>query len=92
MTARRTGSERVWDIAAVVLILAGLALYFWVHSTLNAIGDDVVVLSGAPGSSVAAVDRLRNTGYAAVALIVIGVAAGLWSYFHHGRRRAGPAS
>lgn len=92
MIARRSGSERVWDITAIVLIVAGLALYFWVHVTLGAIGDESVVLSGAPGSSVATVDRIRHTGYLAVALIVAGVLAGLWSYFHHGRRRPEPAS
>ena len=90
MTAARTRAERVWDVAAVVLILAGLALYLWVHITLGEIGDDVVVLTGAPGSAVATVDRLRHTGTAAIALIVAGVLLGLWSYARHGRRRHQP--
>lgn len=90
MSAARSGTERIWDITAVVLILAGLALYFWTNATLGAIGDDTVVLSGAPGSSVATVDRLRLTGYVGIGLIVIGVLVGLWSYFRHGRRRVSP--
>ena len=87
MTPRRAGAERAWDIVAVVLIVAGLALYFWVHVTLGDIGDDVVVLTGEPGSAVATVNRLRHTGTAAIALIVVGVLVGLWSYVRHGRRR-----
>ena len=86
--APRSGAERVWDIAALVLVVAGAALYLWTHFTLGAIGSDTVVLSGPPGSAVSQVDRLQTTGRVALGLIGIGIAVGLWSYFRHGRGRA----
>ena len=88
MSAPRNGTERVWDITALVLVVAGAALYLWTHFTLGAIGSDTVVLSGAPGSSVAHVDRLQTTGRVALGIIAAGILAGLWSWFRFGRRRA----
>lgn len=87
MSAARSGAERVWDIAALVLVVAGAALYLWTHFALGAIGSDTVVLTGEPGSSVAHVDRLQNTGRVALGIILAGIVVGLWSYFRHGRRR-----
>ena len=88
MSAPRTGRERVWDITALVLVVAGAALFLWTHFTLGAIGSDTVVLSGAPGSSVAHIDRLQAIGRIALGIIGAGILAGLWSYFRHGRHRA----
>ena len=87
MNVRRSGAERVWDIAALVLVVAGAALYLWTHFAIGAIADDSVVLSGAPGSSVAHVDRLRDAGRVAGGLMVAGILVGVWSYFRHGRTR-----
>ena len=87
MTPPRSGAERVWDVTALVLVVAGAVLYLWTHFTLGAIGSDTVVLSGEPGSSVAHVDRLQTTGRVALGLIGVGIAVGLWSYFRHGRSR-----
>ena len=78
----------MWDITALVLVVAGAALYLWTHFTLGAIGSDTVVLSGAPGSSVANVDRLQTVGRIALGLIGAGIVVGGWSYFRHGRLRA----
>ena len=78
----------MWDITALVLVVAGAALYLWTHFTLGAIGSDTVVLSGAPGSSVAHVDRLQTVGRIALGIIGAGIVVGGWSYFRHGRRRA----
>ncbi len=77
----------MWDITALVLVVAGAALFLWTHFTLGAIGSDTVVLSGAPGSSVAHIDRLQMVGRIALGLIGAGVAVGLWSWFRHGRHR-----
>ena len=81
----------MWDITALVLIVAGAALFLWTHFTLGAIGSDTVVLSGAPGSSVAHIDRLQTVGRIALGIIGAGILAGLWSYFGHGRRRSAGA-
>ena len=87
MSGPRSGRERVWDITALVLVVAGAALFLWTHFTLGAIGSDTVVLSGAPGTSVAHIDRLQTVGRIALGIIGAGIVAGLWSYFRHGRRR-----
>ena len=81
----------MWDITALVLVVAGAALFLWTHFALGAIGSDTVVLSGASDSSVAHVDRLQDAGRVALGIIFVGIAAGLWSYFRHGRRRAAGA-
>jgi hypothetical protein len=80
--------DRQADLAAVLIIAAGAALYLFAAARLHTISLYSKTNPGPPGALVAA-DRARYTSYAGVALVGLGclvsVAAAV---LHQWRRRA----
>ncbi len=80
--------DRLTDLVALVLILAGIALYLDGTSRLGAISAYSYRHPGPRGqSALAAADRARYESNGGVALSVIGCAVGIFSAVRHARRR-----
>jgi hypothetical protein len=88
--ATLTRRDRLVDIAALLLIAGGVALYLWSAGRFNEIARLSYAHPGPPGSSaLAAADRARYASYAGLGLVVAGLATGAAGAVIH--RRAGRA-
>ena len=80
--------DRLTDLAALILILAGIALYLDGTSRLRAISAYSYEHPGPRGeSALKAADRARYGANGGIALGVIGCAVGVFSAVRHARRR-----
>jgi hypothetical protein len=80
--------DRLTDLAALVIILAGIALYLDGTARLRAIGQLSYQHPGPRGqSALAAADRARYESNAGIALAVAGALVGVSSALSHARRR-----
>ena len=89
MTPPRGGAERWLDIAALVLVVVGAALYAYAHVGMQGIIDSS---GGAAAPSqgfegIARWNRMRLISNGALGAIAVGIGVGVWSYVLHGRRR-----
>lgn len=80
--------DRLVDLAAVLLIVAGAALYLVAASKLHAISLYSRANPGPPGALDAA-DRARYLSYAGVTLVALGACVGVAAAGLHARRRWG---
>jgi len=80
--------DRLVDLAALLLIVGGAALYLVAAAKLHAISLYSRTNPGPPGALVAA-DRARYLSYAGLVVIAIGAAVGVAAAGLHARRRAG---
>lgn len=78
--------DRLVDLAALVLILAGAALYLVAAAKLRTISQYSRTNPGPPGALVAA-DRARYLSYGGLALISVGACVGVVAAGLHARRR-----
>ena len=99
MTARRAAHtldamttvsrrDRQVDLAALLFIVAGAALYVVATAKLHAISLYSRTNPGPPGALVAA-DRARSLSYAGLVVIAAGACVGVAAAGLHARRRAG---
>jgi len=80
--------DRQADIAAIVIIAAGTAIYLLAAAWLHSISLYSKANPGPPGALDAA-DRARYTSYAGVVIISVGCLVGVCAAaFHQWRRRA----
>jgi len=78
--------DRLTDLAALVLILAGIALYLDAGARLRTISAYTYQHPGPRGeSAVAAADWARRESYGGLGLAVLGCAVGMASAFRHVR-------
>ncbi|PYP77155.1 MAG: hypothetical protein DMD35_16025 [Gemmatimonadetes bacterium] len=75
------------DLAALLLILAGAALYLVAAVKLRSISLYSRTNPGPPGALIAA-DRARYVSYAGLALVAVGACVGVIAAGLHVRRRA----
>ena len=75
-------TDRQADLAALLLIAAGVALYLLAAATLHTISLYSRANPGPPGALLAA-DRARYTSYAGVALIGLGCCVGIAAATRH---------
>jgi hypothetical protein len=81
--------DRLTDLAALVLILAGIALFLDAGARLRTISAYSYHNPGPRGqSALAAADRARWETYGGMALAVLGCAVGVASAARHARRPA----
>jgi hypothetical protein len=80
--------DRLVDLAALLLIVGGAALYLAAAAKLHTISLYSRTNPGPPGALVAA-DRARYVSYAGLAVIAIGACVGVVAAGLHARRRAG---
>ncbi|MDB4884435.1 MAG: hypothetical protein JWL95_3201 [Gemmatimonadetes bacterium] len=78
--------DRQTDLGALLLIIAGVAVYLFAVARLNAISLYSKANPGPPGALVAA-DQARYTSYAGVVLITLGCCVGVVAAVLHRRRR-----
>jgi hypothetical protein len=87
-----TRRDRFTDLAALLLILAGVALYLWSLSRLHDISQLTYAHPGPPGASaLQAADEARYVSYAGLGLVLVGVVTGVASALRH-RRGSPPVS
>jgi hypothetical protein len=80
--------DRLTDLAALVLILAGIALYLDGTAQLRAISAYSYRRPGPRGqSALAAADHARYESNGGMILVAAGCFAGVYSAFRHARRR-----
>lgn len=80
--------DRLTDLAALVLILLGIALYLDAAARLRVISAYSYQHPGPRGrSALAAADRARYESYGGLVLAVAGCAVGVFSAARHARRR-----
>ena len=79
--------DRLVDLAALVLIVAGAALYLVAAAQLRTISMYSRTNPGPPGALVAA-DRARYLSYGGLALVSVGACVGVVAAGLHARRRA----
>jgi hypothetical protein len=80
--------DRLTDLAALFIMLAGIALHLDGSARLRAIAALSYEHPGPPGqSALAAADRARNESYAGLAVAVAGCVVGVASAIRHARRR-----
>ena len=79
--------DRLTDLAALVLILAGIALYLDAGARLRTISGYSYQHPGPRGeSAIAAADRARLESYGGLGLVAIGCAVGVASAIRHAGR------
>ena len=79
--------DRMVDLAALLLIVGGAALYLVATAQLRTISLYSRSNPGPPGALVAA-DRARHLSYGGLALVAIGSCVGVVAAGLHARRRA----
>jgi hypothetical protein len=79
--------DRMVDLAALLLIVGGAALYLVAAAQLRTISRYSRSNPGPPGALVAA-DRARHLSYGGLALVAIGSCVGVVAAGLHARRRA----
>jgi hypothetical protein len=79
--------DRLVDLAALLLIVGGAALYLVAATKLHAISLYSRTNPGPPGALVAA-DRARYLSYASLVVIAMGACVGVVAAGLHARRRA----
>jgi hypothetical protein len=80
--------DRLTDLAALILILAGIALYLDGTARLRAISAYSYRHPGPPGqSALAAADRARYESNGGIALAIAGCIVGVGSAIRHARQR-----
>jgi hypothetical protein len=78
--------DRLTDLAALVLLLAGIALYLDAGARMRTISGYSYRHPGPPGESqLVAADRARTESYAGLGLAVLGVGVGVASALRHAR-------
>jgi hypothetical protein len=80
--------DRLVDLAALLLIVAGATLYLVAASKLHAISLYSRTNPGPPGALDAA-DRARYLSYAGLAVVAVGACVGVAAAGLHVRRRRG---
>lgn len=78
--------DRLVDLAALLLIVAGVALYLVAAVKLHGISLYSRTNPGPPGA-LAAADRARYASYAGLALVALGACVGVAAAGLHARRR-----
>ena len=79
--------ERLTDFAALVLILAGIALYLDAGARMRTISAYSYRHPGPRGeSALAAADRARRESYGGIGLAALGCVVGVASAVRHARR------
>jgi hypothetical protein len=85
-----TRRDRFTDLAALVLIVGGVALYLWSLSRLHDISQLTYAHPGPRGTSaLAAADRARYLSNTGLALVLAGVVTAVASAYRHRRGRGG---
>jgi hypothetical protein len=85
--------DRLTDLAALLLLLAGIALYLDAGARLRVISGYSYQHPGPRGrSALKAADGARHESYGGIALAVLGGAVGVASAVRHARRRPGEFS
>lgn len=80
--------DRLTDLAALVLLLAGIALYVDAGARMRAISAYSYQHPGPRGeSALAAADRARYESYGGLGLAVLGCAVGVASALNHSKPR-----
>ena len=79
--------DRLVDLTALLLILAGATLYLVAAAKLHTISQYSRTNPGPPGALVAA-DQARYLSYAGLALVAVGACTGAMAAGLHARRRA----
>jgi len=79
--------DRLVDLSALLLIVAGAALYVLAAVKLHGISLYSRMNPGPPGALVAA-DQARYVSYGGLALVVVGACVGVVAAGLHARRRA----
>jgi hypothetical protein len=78
--------DRLTDLAALVLLLAGIALYLDAGARMRTISGYSYTRPGPRGESqLVAADRARTESYAGLGLAVLGVAVGVAGALRHAR-------
>ena len=78
--------DRLTDLAALVLLLAGIALYLDAGARMRTISGYSYRHPGPPGESqLVAADRARTESYAGLGLAAFGVVVGVGSALRHAR-------
>jgi hypothetical protein len=78
--------DRLTDLAALVLLLAGIALYLDAGARLRTISGYSYRHPGPSGESqLVAADRARTESYAGLGLAALGIAVGVGSALRHAR-------
>jgi hypothetical protein len=84
-------ADRLRDLIALALVLAGIALMLVSHSGMQQLATQPIVLAkGEP--AFAQYNHYKYLDYAGRAVIVIGIMVGFASYLIHARRGAAPAA
>lgn len=82
--------DRLTDLAALLIVLAGIALYLDAGARLRTISGYSYAHPGPAGqSALAAADRARFESYGGLGLAVLGCAVGVFSAARHLRGGAG---
>ena len=79
--------DRLVDLTALLLIVAGAALYLVAAVKLHGISLYSRTNPGPPGALVAA-DQARYVSYAGIAMVAVGACVGVVAAGLHARRRA----
>ena len=79
--------DRQIDLAALLLILCGAALFLVARAQMQAIPTQYSWQKPGPAGAVAVVDRTRHVAEAGAALVVAGCVVGLVSAVRHVARR-----
>ncbi|NUO39487.1 MAG: hypothetical protein HOQ17_10805 [Gemmatimonadaceae bacterium] len=78
--------DRLTDLAALVLLLAGIALYLDAGARMRTISGYSYRHPGPPGESqLAAADRARAESYGGLGLAAFGIVVGVGSALRHAR-------
>jgi len=78
--------DRLVDLGALLLIVAGVALYLGAAARLRTISMYSRTNPGPPGALVAA-DQARHLSYAGLGLVTVGACVGVVAAGLHARRR-----
>ena len=87
MNRRVSRAERVRDLAAAALLVAGLALYAYAYSGMRALASGRGAAERELFGSLARFNHYWTMSRAGIIIAAVGLVLGAWSYWRHATRR-----
>ena len=92
MSARPSAAARVWDAAALVLVVGGGALYGWSHAGMKSIITTQIHAARVDSPNFLRWNGYRQSSNLALGLVAAGVVVGLISYLRARREPDAPTA
>ena len=92
MSARPSAAARVWDAAALVLVVGGGALYAWSHAGMKSIITTQIRAARIDSPNFHRWNGFRQSSNVALALVAAGVVVGVISYLRARREPDAPTA